>query len=127
MPRQERIAGGKDPAQVTVFDLAFGAAGLAFGAVAFPIGWLRTYGDASGRDRFMARYGFAPPIKPQQKRVVFHGVSVGEVKAARPVPSAAAGLGGGFEAYICASTQAGIGEAARVFPKEIRGVFRSTS
>jgi 3-deoxy-D-manno-octulosonic-acid transferase len=123
MPRQERVARGKDPAQITVFDVAYGAAGLAFGAVAFPIGWLRTYGDASGRDRFMARYGFAPLVKAQRKRIVFHGVSVGEVKAARPLLQAAEAYQAVFEAYVSASTPAGIGEAARVFPKNLRGVF----
>jgi 3-deoxy-D-manno-octulosonic-acid transferase len=123
MPRKGRLTTATDPAKRTVFDIAYGAAGIAFGAVAIPIGWVRSQRHASDAARFEERLGLARREETQRKRILFHGVSVGEVKAARPILRAAESLQAKFEPFVCATTPAGIAEAARLFPNYRRGVF----
>src|SRR5262245_51299371 len=70
-----------NPAVFTVFDFFYGLAGAAGALVTIPKGYIASSSDAAARARFVGRLGAANVPPPSGKpRVLFHGVSVGEVK-----------------------------------------------
>lgn len=113
-----------DPRAYTVFDAFYGLAGLLFAAGAVPWGWAASRGDLAARERFLGRLGRGAPLPDARgKRLLVHGVSVGEVKLARPFLAEAMRANPALEPVVSATTAAGLAEAARLFPNDPRAVF----
>lgn len=104
-------------------------AGAVAAAGAVPIGYIQSRNDAAARIRFAGRLGFAAARADHDiRRVLFHGVSVGEVKLIKPLLAAARAFENApgippFAPLVASTTPAGIAESERLFPNDARAVF----
>ena len=63
------------------------------------------------------RLGYAPDMPAAERRILIHGVSVGEVKAARPLILALHAAHPECELVVCSTTPSGRETARRIFPE----------
>lgn len=97
---------------LVVYDLLLCLAGL----ILLPLAawkWLRS---ASFRQRLPMRLGYARPLAKHPKRILLHGVSVGEVKALKPLLHELAQRYPDHERVISSSTPTGLAFAQRLYP-----------
>jgi 3-deoxy-D-manno-octulosonic-acid transferase len=68
------------------------------------------------RHGFLQRLGFLKPLPKADKRILLHGVSVGEVKALRPLIQLLQQELPDYELVVSATTSSGLGTAKQAFP-----------
>lgn len=97
---------------LVVYDLLLWLAGLLLLPVAL-WHWCRS---RDFRRRLPMRLGFGPKLAPHPRRVLLHGVSVGEVKALKPLLHELSRRDPGLELVVSSSTPTGLAFAERLYP-----------
>jgi 3-deoxy-D-manno-octulosonic-acid transferase len=91
---------------------------LGFGSILL-IPWVisRLIFQPGFREGFPKRLGFVPRLPPSPRRILLHGVSVGEVKALRPLIRLMQTKLPDYELVVSATTQSGLQTARHAFPE----------
>lgn len=115
----------RQAAALTVFDLLYGAAGFLAAVGAIPVGAWRARGNVAASARWRGRLalGSVPAPLGADPRVLFHGVSLGEVKLIAPLLKALVAAGAKLDPLVTSTTPAGIAEAERLFGAQPRTVW----
>ncbi|MHC4824865.1 MAG: 3-deoxy-D-manno-octulosonic acid transferase [Planctomycetota bacterium] len=87
------------------------------GVLLVPFGIFRALRSPDFRRSLPGRLGFAPELPSEAHRILLHGVSVGEVKALKPLVSALQAAYPGRPLVISSSTPTGLATARRLFPE----------
>ncbi|MBL8694126.1 MAG: hypothetical protein JNJ88_08535 [Planctomycetes bacterium] len=115
----------RQAAALTVFDLFYGAVGLLAAACVIPVAAWRARRDGAAGARWRGRLalGAVPVPIGNGPRVLFHGVSLGEVKLVAPLLRALTAVGAKLDPLITSTTPAGLAEAERLFAEQPRAVW----
>jgi len=98
---------------LVVYDLLLWVAGL----LLLPLAAWKCLRSAAFRERLKMRLGFGSTLPPHPRRILLHGVSVGEVKALKPLLHELTERYPDHELVVSSSTPTGLDFAKRLYPQ----------